>query len=307
MQDFNEETPKVTICVITYNHERFIEACLKSILNQSYENIEILVVDDCSMDQTVLLAKQTLEKTKNSKIISFEAREGITATANYALSKANGDFVKIFAGDDYYKPEGVKRQVKALQQNPDASLCYANMQWAWRGILNIPIKISHYGGFQKRSETAQCLLDDHTMSTPTLLFRRSKIRNLRFNPKLPYINDLMFLLECLKTGPAVFCDYTAVQYNRHEFNVSRLQSFFHDRIKLREILKEDGSWYKSIDFTGFDRLILYSRCLEVEEKKNMRKLFLLNLKCSTNMFISVKWFLRVLLIWANFFSHRNTR
>lgn len=96
--------PLVTVAVVAYNSSRYIIETLESIKAQTYQNIELIVADDCSQDNTVELCKDWVENNKyrfvNSTIITTPVNTGTAGNANRALAAAKGEWIKYIAGDD---------------------------------------------------------------------------------------------------------------------------------------------------------------------------------------------------------------
>ena len=103
--------PFVSIIIPCYNHEDFLDDCLASILNQTYQNIEILICDDCSPDNSyekILSYKEKLEnKFNNVVILKNEVNCGVTKNVNRMLKLAKGEFVKTIASDDSMAPNAI--------------------------------------------------------------------------------------------------------------------------------------------------------------------------------------------------------
>src|SRR6056300_1318363 len=88
-----------SICLATYNHEKYVITCLQSIINQSYSNIELLISDDCSNDRTFKILSLFLKKKKikfDIKIFNQKKRLGISKNYNFLYSKAKGDYIIFF-------------------------------------------------------------------------------------------------------------------------------------------------------------------------------------------------------------------
>lgn len=121
----------VTIIVVSYNHERFILDCLESIKDQKYSDIELVLSDDCSTDNTFELAKNWCDENKDrfGNIIAYrnETNLGITANCNKGLSKASGRYIKLFASDDILFPNSISDLVEYLSDNPQHDLAYSNV------------------------------------------------------------------------------------------------------------------------------------------------------------------------------------
>lgn len=98
------ETPLVSVVVITYNSSKYILECLDSIYNQTYQNIELIITDDCSKDNTVEVCKKWLEQFSDrfiqTKQITTTINTGTSANCNRGISETMGKWYKIIAGDD---------------------------------------------------------------------------------------------------------------------------------------------------------------------------------------------------------------
>ena len=106
----------VTVMVPTYNVEKFIDRCLESILSQNYSNIELIVVDDGSTDDTWSHIQAFMER--DSRVKGFHRENaGVSATRNYAMSQATGDYYQFVDGDDYLRKDAIEVLVNALEES----------------------------------------------------------------------------------------------------------------------------------------------------------------------------------------------
>lgn len=120
----------VSIIVVSYNHEKFIIDCLESIKTQTYENIELILSDDCSSDNTYELAKKWCDENQSrfNNVIAYrnETNLGVTRNCNKGLGHAKGKFIKIFASDDMLLPSAISDLTEYLNANPGHDLVYSN-------------------------------------------------------------------------------------------------------------------------------------------------------------------------------------
>lgn len=115
-------SPLISVLVPAYNHARYIEACLESIAAEAYPNIELLVLDDGSVDGTLLLAQEWIKEHLTSFIrtwISTQKNQGICATANRLIEESRGDFLIFVASDDQLALGGIKARMEALRIHPE--------------------------------------------------------------------------------------------------------------------------------------------------------------------------------------------
>lgn len=111
--------PKITVIMPAYNAADGISAGIGSILNQTWNNIELLVVDDCSPDNTREIVERYAEKDGRVKLLSTTENSGPYVARNIALKEAAGEFVTINDADDWSHPEKIEIQAKHLMDNED--------------------------------------------------------------------------------------------------------------------------------------------------------------------------------------------
>ncbi|MDP3945570.1 MAG: glycosyltransferase [Lutibacter sp.] len=108
--------PKVTIIVVSFNHSKFIKECLCSIKNQSYSNLELIIADDASNDNSVEVIEEWLQENKISAITKFhKVNTGLATMLNECIEYVDGKYIKLLAADDFLHPESIQKSVKKLE------------------------------------------------------------------------------------------------------------------------------------------------------------------------------------------------
>lgn len=121
--------PLVSVIIPVYNHERYVQTAIKSIINQTYQNIQLLVIDDGSKDssyQKVMELKEECEKRFPKTYFETKPNEGSRATYNKLIEKAEGKYIYLIASDDISKPQAIEKEVEVLENNPDYVLAVGN-------------------------------------------------------------------------------------------------------------------------------------------------------------------------------------
>jgi glycosyltransferase involved in cell wall biosynthesis len=121
----NDNIPKVTVCVVTYNHEKYIEECLESLVTQECNfDFEIIVSDDCSTDNTRNIINDFAQKYSFVKPILRE--KNIGAFENFVLTHqlATGEYICHMDGDDYALPGKLQTQADFMDKTPDCNICF---------------------------------------------------------------------------------------------------------------------------------------------------------------------------------------
>ena len=114
--------PLVSMCIPAYNNEEYISDTIESILNQTYKNIELIIVDDCSKDGTLELIRSYEAKDERVKVYANEKNLGMAGNWNKALSLTKGEYVKLICADDRLVPTCVEREVEMFERYPSAVL-----------------------------------------------------------------------------------------------------------------------------------------------------------------------------------------
>lgn len=113
------KNPLVSIVVPTYNVKHYIRECIESILNQTYKNIEIIIVNDGSTDNSMYMIDDYITSIDKIKVINQE-NQGLSAARNSGIDKAKGKYIAMIDSDDKIKPDFIKNLVKtAMQTNAD--------------------------------------------------------------------------------------------------------------------------------------------------------------------------------------------
>jgi glycosyltransferase involved in cell wall biosynthesis len=110
MQD--QELPLVSVVIPSYNHEMYIQECIQSVVNQDYPNIELIVIDDGSSDESLNLLNGIKNKY-NFKLFA-KSNNGVCAAINDGLDHVRGKYIVILAGDDFMPPNRIKEQVNVM-------------------------------------------------------------------------------------------------------------------------------------------------------------------------------------------------
>lgn len=234
----NNSNSLVSIVIITYNSSEYVLETLESAKQQTYQNIELIVSDDCSTDSTVAICREWLEQNKSrfvrTELIVAEHNTGIPANCNKGYKKAQGEFIKCIAGDDILLPNCVEDLVNAIGDNYIITgICQCFY------IDNNGKKIS--GDEERPSSDKYPFFNDQ----PALQYKRLLTESFNFSPgvllrkelfekvgwydeRYRYIEDLPFWLKCTSSGIKItLLQKKVVLYRtRHDSAVFRKTEFY---------------------------------------------------------------------------------
>lgn len=163
--------PLVSVIIASYNHASYIEASIESVLQQSYPNIELLVVDDGSRDDSVARI-EALQKVHGFDF-RVQANKGLSCTLNETIERARGSLIAPFGSDDIMLPDRIARQVAYMADKPGVGICAGNVRKIDGSGLELPGHSPHPA---RRLDFEDVLLNlKPGAPAPTLLFRREAL------------------------------------------------------------------------------------------------------------------------------------
>ena len=119
----------VSVIMPLYNAERFLDETIQSVLNQTYKNYELIIIDDCGQDGSLDIAKKYAKQDKRIKIYSNKENKGIAYSRNRGLHEARGEYIALLDDDDIAMPNRLELQVKYLDNHPEIGTIGGNAQW----------------------------------------------------------------------------------------------------------------------------------------------------------------------------------
>ena len=114
--------PKISIIIPVYNTDKYIEEALDSCVNQTYKNIEIICLDDCSTDNSVEIIKEYAKNDGRIKLIENKSNQGPGALRNQGLDISTGDYIMFLDSDDWYEDGLFEKLAKAIEENESINI-----------------------------------------------------------------------------------------------------------------------------------------------------------------------------------------
>jgi glycosyltransferase involved in cell wall biosynthesis len=115
----------VSVIITCYNQEKYISIALDSVINQTYSNLECIIIDDGSIDNSKSICKEFELKDKRVKYFYFN-NQGVSLSRNQGFELSKGSFIQFLDGDDFLALDKLEKQINYLQQSPDFDICYSN-------------------------------------------------------------------------------------------------------------------------------------------------------------------------------------
>lgn len=237
----------MTVIAICFNHAKFVVECLSSIRAQTYKNVQLLIVDDCSTDGSVAIIKKWISITNTDcKFVNHTVNRGICATLNEALVDAKGKYVSVVATDDVWMAEKLTRQVAEMESLPDqVGVLYSDAYQIDEFGNQLPQSFIEWHNKKVPLETRifPFLLEGNFIPAMTPLIRRSILVDIGgYDDRLCY-EDFDMWLRLSQRVDFVFSEYISAKYR-----------IVHNSVTRRVLWTKSAPRYKS-------EFLIYSKCL----------------------------------------------
>lgn len=241
--------PLVTVVVPCYNHERFVQECIQSIIDQQYRNIELIIIDDGSKDDSVRKIQELLPACQSRfERVEFRARpnKGLSATLNEALELTQGKYFSPIASDDILYPDKLTKQVAFLENDHECLAVFGGMEI----IDECSARIGVWNKYKckKKYHFDDIFLRNDFTPAPSVLLRTEKINDVgRYNNNY-LIEDIYMWLKLLKDGGYVInTGEINVKYRRHKDNtVSNEEKMWVGQMQILDDYKDHPIYKKAL-------------------------------------------------------------
>jgi glycosyltransferase involved in cell wall biosynthesis len=222
----------VSVIVVVYNSSSFIIEALDSVLNQTWKEIELIITDDCSTDDTIAICRSWIKVNSDrfirSEIILSESNRGVPANLNQGLRAAKGVWVSLLAGDDCLKPNCVEDNMLWISGNPEIRVLFSRIEVYNNNfgtnnlIANIPEEPFNQWSIMSPGRSAlsqykMLLLCDRIHYTPSVFLHRETLLSVGgLDERFRLLEDYPLWLNLTKNGHKLhFMDKITVNYRQH--------------------------------------------------------------------------------------------
>ncbi len=226
-----EREPLVTVIIASYNHAPYIEQSIASVLAQSYPNIELLVVDDGSTDDSV--ARIRALQAIHGFDFRTQANQGLSRTLNSAIERARGQFIVPFGSDDIMLPARIAHQVAYLIDKPEVGICAGCLELIDGNGAILPEERQRRRDLPfRRLDFLDLFLDRKRFPpAPTMMLRRDCLLQVGcFDPDIR-LEDLQIQLKIAHAGYYIdVLGEVLAQYRVHDTNTFKNLRFMVDNV-----------------------------------------------------------------------------
>ncbi len=209
---------KVSVIIPCYNREKYVREAVESVLQQTHENVELLVVNDGSTDST-----SGILKSYGDRLIYLEhpggTNQGQSASINLALSHATGDYIAILDSDDMWVTNKIEKQLSYLEKHPEIGLVYSN-GWGTDENGNVLYNI-YEANHEEHSNPNRVLLDCYFLVPNNALVRSEIYQKIGgFDETMRAAQDHDMAIRIAEVTKLAYIDEFLFYYRRHPDSIS---------------------------------------------------------------------------------------
>lgn len=240
--------PKVSVIIPVFNVENYLERCLKSVINQNFKNIEIIIINDGSTDKSFDICKQFAESDKRIILISQKNR-GVSAARNAGINISTGKYLSFVDSDDFIAPDMIEFLVNNLEKN-DVDIATCGMYDCYIQNNNKIKKIcnknkNNYGIINLREALQEIFINGKvSLFIYDKLYKRELFNNLRFSENIIY-EDAEIMPKIITRASKIFYNFAPKYYYlRHENSLTSSKFNLRD-LDIIKISKKNFEFIKN--------------------------------------------------------------
>lgn len=267
-------TPKVSVIVPNYNHAPFLKQRLDSIFNQTFQDFEVIILDDCSTDNSKDIIEQYRYNSKASHIVYNETNSG-SPFKQWAkgFELAQGEYIWIAESDDWAEPNFLKTSVNNIEQNSSASLVFCDSIFEYQDHTDLnPAFHENKSILGKDFIKSYLFLTNCIYNASCVLFRKDSLlfHNKEF-ATYQALGDWLFWLSICEKGSVIYVKNPLNHFRMHNSNTTskKISSGISntENLQLYKYLKEKGY------LTSFtDKFYITTRIFELCELKSVQNI-----------------------------------
>jgi teichuronic acid biosynthesis glycosyltransferase TuaG len=275
--------PLVSVCMQTWNSERFIGEAIESVLGQDFEDLELIIVDGASNDATRQIIEHYAKQDRRIRVIFHERNLGISRACNAGMEAAKGKFIAQIDSDDVWVADKLTKQLAVLERDEDLIV------WSEGEIIGsagLPLgksfseRLGNNASTKKSGDLWQELLCSNYIFHSTVIYKKQNLGHVRYDEGILVLTDFKFLLELARQYQFYYIAEPLARYRLHGGNTfagSSPEALKRRRISNKEYISivEEAMRLYDDEITRETRAVIYGHIGQLyyvagERKKGLR-------------------------------------
>ena len=196
----------ISVVMPNYNGHRFVERSIDSVLSQTYQNFELIVVDDCSKDDSLSLIQHKAQSDSRIRVIALEHNAGVANARNVGIKEAKGEYIALLDNDDLWTEDKLERQLALAQKGADIVYCSYDFVDEQSNPIKKPFIVPSQTNFSK-------MLASSVISCSSCFIKTELMQAHPFDPSF-YHEDYVLWMELLRVCPVAYGDRQVLMHYR---------------------------------------------------------------------------------------------
>ncbi len=239
------KNPLISVIIVTYNSSKYVIEALESVKNQTYINIELIISDDASSDNTIEICKKWIDCNRarfaQTQILTSIINTGTVANCKRALHKINGEWIKFLGGDDYLLKNCIELNISYVEKHVNARVVFSGVNVYNEAENSIKYQYSKRFYLLSSKKQYKYLLRRNDIFSLSLFVQTKTLRDIGgFNENYIFLEDRPLWLTMTRLGIRLFGYPTPTcVYRRHENNISRSKNIINDSLLGKDSIRFD--------------------------------------------------------------------
>jgi glycosyltransferase involved in cell wall biosynthesis len=180
MQIYADRKPAISVIIPTFNRAGYIEKCIDSVIQQTFEDWEIIIIDDGSIDNTYQVVKRFLNEHENIRY-TFHKNRGVTLSMNAGMKICSGKYITFLGSDDQYKTDHLELRYNYLKDNPEVDLIHGSAEIIGNRFVKDKNDLS------KTIDLEECILGGTLFGKSNVFFELNGFRKLAYSGESDFV------------------------------------------------------------------------------------------------------------------------
>ena len=210
--------PKISVIMPVYNASRYLHEAIQSILNQTFSDFELIILNDNSTDNSLEIIQEFVKKDNRIILINKTQNIGPALLRNEGFESSNGEFIALMDADDIAYPKRFEKQVSVFNNDSEIGVC-----GTWYTMFGEDIKDYIFKQNEFHEDIKVKLLYENCIGNPTAMIRKSVLHNQKYNPEMVPIEDYDLWTRLINNTKFYNIQESLLSYRWHDTNTTKLK------------------------------------------------------------------------------------
>ena len=257
---------EVSVIITSYNYEQYIKEAIESVLAQTFQDFEIIIIDDASSDSSLKIIEQYVDKDNRIKVIKNSVNKGLAKSLKIACQAARGEYIAILESDDSWTKSYLERKLAIFKEHENTGFIYNTVKLSGYYSRKTEEKFNKIINWSNEQEYPKDMFYDfgyqnRILTLSSMMFRRYLLEKIDFNTPVDKLTDWYLYIQLAKFSKGYFLPKKITVWRLHKdsyIHIKKDKPFkFANLSAYMKFLKKDIFNYKLAAYIIFSMLIMF--------------------------------------------------